>query len=141
MNIIIASDHAGFNLKSQIVAHYADKYCFTDCGTFSSESVDYPDFAHVLAEKTVQTGDFAILICGTGNGAAMTANKHAGIRAALCWKEEIAEMARRHNNANVLVLPARHVDNELAFKLIDLFFATPFEGGRHEKRVQKIDIR
>jgi ribose 5-phosphate isomerase B len=141
MNIIIASDHAGFNLKSQIIAHYIGKYSFVDCGTFSTESVDYPDFAHQLAEKTLQTGDFGILICGTGNGVAMTANKHTGIRAALCWKEEIAELARQHNNANVLILPARHIDNELAFKLIDLFFSTSFEGGRHEKRVQKIDIQ
>jgi len=141
MNIIIASDHAGFDLKSHIMAHYADRHLFTDCGTHSAESVDYPDFAHILAEKVLQTGDFGILICGTGNGVAMTANKHAGIRAAVCWKEDIAILARQHNNANVLVLPARHVDNKTAFKMIDLFFATPFEKGRHEQRVQKIDIR
>ncbi|MDR1113168.1 MAG: ribose 5-phosphate isomerase B [Bacteroidales bacterium] len=141
MNIIIASDHAGFNLKSQIMQHYADKYCFSDCGAFSAESVDYPDFAHQLVKKMLQTGNPGILICGTGNGMAITANKYAGIRAALCWKTEIAELARRHNNANVLVLPARHIDNELAFNLIDLFFTTSFEGGRHEKRVQKIDIQ
>ena len=110
-------------------------------GTYSSDSVDYPDFAHPLAEK-ISNGEnkYGILICGTGNGIGMTANKHANVRAALCWNVDIAALARQHNDANILVLPARFITEEDAFKVVETFFSTEFEGGRHQRRVEKINI-
>lgn len=141
MKIIIASDHAGYELKEHIIEHFNNEFEWENMGTFSSESVDYPDYAHPLAEK-VATGEYeyGILICGTGNGIGMTANKHPGIRAAICWNKEIAALARQHNNANILVLPARFIDENEAFDVVKTFFSTDFEGGRHQRRVEKINI-
>ena len=108
-------------------------------GADSAESVDYPDFAHPVAEAVEQgKAQMGILLCGTGNGVAMTANKHQGIRAALCWTEEVARLVRQHNDANVLAIPARFVSEALALAMVDIFIETPFEGGRHERRVRKI---
>lgn len=141
MKIIIASDHAGFELKERIKKQFSGEYEFEDLGTHSEESVDYPDFAHPLAEKVAQNPDqFGVLICGTGNGMVMTANKHANVRAGLCWSPEIAALARQHNNANVLVMPARFIPAETAFAIFETFFHTDFEGGRHERRVGKINL-
>lgn len=141
MKIIIASDHAGYELKESIIRHFANEYEWENMGTYSSESVDYPDFAHPLAEK-ISNGEnkYGILICGTGNGIGMTANKHANVRAALCWNVDIAALARQHNDANILVLPARFITEEDAFKVVETFFSTEFEGGRHQRRVEKINI-
>lgn len=141
MKIIIASDHAGYELKESIIKHFDSEFEWVNAGTYSSDSVDYPDYAHPLAEK-VAKGEYkyGILICGTGNGIGMTANKHAGVRAALCWNTEIAALARQHNDANVLVLPARFILKEDAFKIVEEFFSTAFEGGRHSRRVEKINI-
>ena len=142
MKVYIASDHAGFELKEAIKQHFSTQYEWEDFGTHSSESVDYPDFAHPLAEAVSKDPNArAILICGTGNGVAMTANKHANVRAALCWDKEIAALARQHNNANVLVMPARFILPETAFDLVETFFSTDFEGGRHQRRVEKINLR
>ncbi|MBO2524999.1 MAG: ribose 5-phosphate isomerase B [Bacteroidales bacterium] len=141
MKIIIASDHAGYELKESIIRHFANEFEWENMGTYSSESVDYPDFAHPLAEK-ISNGEnkYGILICGTGNGIGMTANKHANVRAALCWNVDIAALARQHNDANILVLPARFITEEDAFKVVETFFSTEFEGGRHQRRVEKINI-
>lgn len=142
MRIYIASDHAGFEMKEAIKQHFSVGFEWEDLGTHSSESVDYPDFAHPLAEAVAKSPEArAVLLCGTGNGVAMTANKHADVRAALCWNTEIAALARQHNNANVVVLPARFISAEEAFAIVSTFFNTPFEGGRHERRVNKINIR
>lgn len=142
MRVYIASDHAGYAMKEAIKRHFSDTFEWEDLGTHSSESVDYPDFAHPLAEAVAQSADArAVLLCGTGNGVAMTANKHADVRAALCWNTEIAALARQHNNANVVVLPARFIPEEEAFAIVSTFFNTPFEGGRHARRVEKINIR
>ncbi len=138
--ISIGCDHAGFDTKIKIVAFLQAKgYPVIDHGTFSNESVDYPDFVHPVAED-IESGEavYGIILCGSGNGTAMTANKHQGIRAALCWTEEIAALARQHNNANVLSIPARFVSIELAVKMTDVFLHTDFEGGRHVRRVHKI---
>jgi ribose 5-phosphate isomerase B len=110
-----------------------------DHGTYSNASTDYPDYAHKTAESVLANHDTGILICGSANGVCMTANKHQGIRAALCWTEEIASLARQHNNANILCIPARYVTLELAWKMVEVFLATEFEGGRHEGRVNKIN--
>lgn len=141
MKIIIASDHAGYELKESIIRHFANEFEWENMGTYSSESVDYPDYAHPLAEK-ISNGEnkYGILICGTGNGIGMTANKHANVRAALCWNVDIAALARQHNDANILVLPARFITEEDAFKVVETFFSTEFEGGRHQRRVEKINI-
>jgi ribose 5-phosphate isomerase B len=138
--VSIGADHAGFEAKGMIAAHLQEAgYAVIDHGTFSVDSVDYPDFVHPVAED-VTSGEarFGIIFCGSGNGTAMTANKHPGIRAALCWSEELAALARQHNNANVLSIPARFVSEELAMKMTDIFLITEFEGGRHERRVNKI---
>lgn len=138
--IAIGSDHAGFELKEAVKDLIKKQGCAVeDFGTHSSESADYPDFAHPVA-NAVEGGqaDLGILICGSANGVAMTANKHQGIRAAICWNEELASLARQHNNANVLCLPARFIDNALAFQITDRFLHSSFEGGRHERRVNKI---
>jgi ribose 5-phosphate isomerase B len=140
MKIAIGGDHAGFEYKQQLIKTLTEAGHETeDFGPYSDSSVDYPDFAHPLA-LSVEKGEneLGILICGSGNGVAITANKHQGIRAALCWTEELGALARQHNNANVLCLPARFVSFELAAAITDRFIKTPFEGGRHENRVNKI---
>jgi len=142
MKVYIASDHAGYEMKEAIKNHFSPEFEWEDLGTHSSESVDYPDYAHPLAEAVAKSSESrAVLLCGTGNGVAMTANKHADVRAALCWNTEIAALARQHNNANVVVLPARFISKEEAFAIVETFFNTLFEGGRHARRVEKINIR
>ena len=141
LKIAICSDHAGFELKQKIIGDLKAKNVdeIEDFGAFSTESCDYPDFAHPMAEA-VENGnfDFGISICGSGNGINMTANKHQGIRAALCWQPEIVALARQHNNANVISLPARFISEKEAIIMLDIFFSTDFEGGRHQKRIDKI---
>lgn len=141
--IAICSDHAGYELKSIIEGYLeANNLEFEDFGTFSAESCDYPDFAHPAA-RAVEEGKCypGIAMCGSGNGIAMTLNKHQGIRAALCWNTELASLARRHNDANVLVLPARFIDPALALQIVDTFLSTGFEGGRHQRRIDKIPVK
>ena len=140
MLIPIGCDHAGFELKETIQAYLTEKgYEVKDFGTHSDASIDYPDYAHPVAEIVENNpGMVGILLCGSGNGINMTANKHQGIRSALCWLPEIAKLAREHNDANVMALPARFIDEQAAFEMVDLFLSTPFEGGRHQKRVDKI---
>lgn len=137
--IPIGADHAGFELKEKIKA-YLEKagYEMKDFGTHSSESIDYPDYGHPVAEYIESNGGLGILICGSANGISMTANKHQGIRSAICWNLEITALARQHNDANIIALPARFVSDELAIEMVDTFLATEFEGGRHERRVNKI---
>jgi ribose 5-phosphate isomerase B len=140
MKIAIGGDHAGFTYKEEIKNMLVlNGHQVVDFGPFSDASVDYPDFAHPLA-SSVDKGesDFGILICGSGNGVAITANKHQGVRAALCWLTELGALARQHNNANVLCLPARFIALELAKEITQIFIDTAFEGGRHENRVNKI---
>lgn len=143
MKIAIASDHAGYALKLQVKAWLeAQGADVHDFGCYSSESCDYPDFAHPCAVAVENAEvDFGVILCGTGNGISMTANKHQGVRAALCWDVPLAELARQHNNANVLALPARFISEELAIKITEAFFRSDFEGGRHERRVQKIALK
>ena len=138
--IEIGNDHAGFDLKQVLVEYIKSKGIqVNDHGCYSADSVDYPDFGHAVAEALKNGAEkLGILICGSGNGINMTANKHKHIRAALCWNAEIAALARQHNNANVLTLPGRYISVEEAKKAVDAFLATEFEGGRHEKRVNKI---
>lgn len=141
--IAICSDHAGYELKSIIEGYLeANNLEFEDFGTFSAESCDYPDFAHP-AGRAIEEGKCypGIAMCGSGNGIAMTLNKHQGIRAALCWNTELASLARRHNDANVLVLPARFIDPALALQIVDTFLSTGFEGGRHQRRIDKIPVK
>ncbi len=141
MKLLIASDHAGYELKEAIKKHFISLYEWKDLGTYSSERADYSDFAHLLAEKIAhRESEFGILICGSGNGVAITANKHKDVRAALCWNTDIAQLARQHNDANILALPARFISVELALKMVQLFLTTPFEGGRHIERVKKINL-
>ena len=141
MKIYIGSDHAGVDLKALIKGRFEGRFEFEDMGTFTSESVDYPDFAHKVAEGVLADQEsLGILICGTGNGMAITANKHAGIRAALCWSPDIAALAKQHNNANIIVLPARFISSETAFETLESFFSAQFEGGRHQRRIDKINI-
>lgn len=141
MKVLIASDHAGFALKESLKRQFKSDMEFEDLGTASEESVDYPDFAHPLAEKIADgTYQYGVLICGTGNGMAMSANKHAGVRAGLCWSTEIATLVRQHNNANILVLPARFISQDEAFSVFRTFFNTDFEGGRHQRRIDKINL-
>lgn len=140
MKIALGSDHAGYELKNEVIANLTELGHETqDFGTYGTDSVDYPDFAHPVAEG-VEKGafDFGIVICGSGNGINMTVNKHQGIRSALCWTVELAELARLHNNANVLALPARFIDEDVALACVEKFISTSFEGGRHENRVNKI---
>ena len=139
----ICCDHAGFPLTQFVVQWLEENgYEFKDFGTYSPESCDYPDFAHPLAEA-IEAGECypGIAICGSGNGIAMTLNKHQGIRAALCWSPDIAELGRQHNDANVLVMPGRFVTNHIAASILKKFFSTPFEGGRHQRRVEKIPVK
>ena len=140
--VAIGCDHAGFEMKEYLKKELVKKgYSVKDFGTHSADSMDYPDVVHPLAgfllgDETMK----GILICGSANGVAMTANKHAHIRAALCWKEEIASLARRHNNANIICLPARFVSNEEAALMVAVFLSTDFEGGRHATRVGKMEV-
>ncbi len=138
--IAIGCDHAGFDCKEDLISFLeGEKMEFRDFGTFNKDSVDYPDFAHPVADA-VESGDysFGVLLCGSANGVAIAANKHQGIRAAICWGEELAELARKHNNANILCIPARFVRDGDAEKMLDIFMNTEFEGGRHALRVDKI---
>jgi len=141
MNIAIGGDHAGYELKEIVKSKLIAKgNAVKDFGTHSLDSVDYPDFAHPLSTSVEsKENELGILICGSANGVAMTANKHQGIRAAICWTEEIAALARQHNNANVLCLPARFIAEGLALKIVNTFLSTDFEGGRHANRVNKIN--
>ena len=142
-SIVIASDHAGYDLKKIIIKHLEilgiEK--IHDCGTNSSESCDYPDYGHLLAEA-YETGNYniGISICGSGNGINMTVNKHQKMRSALCWNVEISGLARSHNDANICSLPARFVNDKLAIEIVDKFLSTDFEGGRHQRRKEKIPI-
>ena len=138
ISIAIGGDHAGFEYK-KILIDFLKEHTVKDFGTYSTDSVDYPDFAHPVA-SAVENNEFdlGILICGSANGVAITANKHQGIRAAICWNGELAELARSHNNANILCIPARFVSTELAKEITFKFINSTFEGGRHANRVSKI---
>lgn len=142
MKIALCSDHAGYELKSIIEGYLESQDIeYEDFGTFSTDSCDYPDFAHPAAEAIEEGRCYpGIAICGTGNGIGMTLNKHQGIRAALCWNADLARLARQHNDANCLVLPGRFIDPATAINLVDIFLNTKFEGGRHERRVAKIPV-
>ena len=140
--IALAADHAGFKHKESIKKFLAEQgySVIHDFGTQSEESVDYPDFIHPLAEAVKNHEyDFGIIFCGSGNGVSITANKHKGIRSAICWLRELAELARGHNNANVCAIPARYISEEEAKEIVFAFITTEFEGGRHERRVNKIE--
>lgn len=140
MKIFIGNDHAGTSYKQAICEYLEQKgHTVHNFGTDSDSSVDYPDFIHPVAQAVEEEDTLGIIICGSGNGAAMTANKHPKIRAALCWTKEITALARQHNNANILSIPARFVALPQALEMVDTFLQTPFEGGRHQKRVVKID--
>jgi len=138
LKIAIGADHAGFDYKQSLIEALNGAEV-KDFGTYSDASADYPDFAHPVA-VAVESGEFnfGILVCGSGNGVAITANKHQGIRAAICWNEELAERARSHNDANIVCIPARHISIEEAKKIVEIFLSTAFEGGRHANRVNKI---
>jgi ribose 5-phosphate isomerase B len=139
-SIAIGADHAGFKLKTVIADYLRSKgHTVEDFGAFSEQSVDYPDFAHPVA-NAIEEGkvNYGVLICGSANGISMAANKHKGIRAAVCWNKEVAELARLHNDANIISLPARFISDDEAKACVDVFFATAFEGGRHANRVNKI---
>ena len=140
MLIPIGSDHAGFETKQILIAHLIQLgYEVKDYGCYSDQSIDYPDYAHPVAEHIeANPGSLGILLCGSGNGISMTANKHQGIRCALCWTAEIAELARQHNDANIISLPARFISVEEAKQMVEMFLNTAFEGGRHATRVAKI---
>lgn len=140
MKISIGADHAGYDFKMKL-SEILEKegHQITDRGTYNEDSVDYPDFAHPVADDvSAKSADLGILICGSANGVAMAANKHADVRAAICWNEELATLARSHNNANILCLPARFIPFDLAEKITHMFLSGSFEGGRHERRVNKI---
>ena len=139
MKITIGCDHAGVEYKSKIVEFLEKEgYQVLDVGTHGTESVDYPDYAHKVAEEVLAGANFGVLICGSGNGVSMAANKHKGIRAALCWNEEITKLARQHNDANIISIPARFMSLETSTQIIKTFLTEPFEGGRHQRRVEKI---
>lgn len=139
--IPIASDHGGFAMKQFLISKLVEEgYEVKDYGTYSTESVDYPDYIHPLA-SAIEKGEFplGIILCGSGNGAQMTANHHHNVRAALCWNVELARLARQHNDANILALPGRFIPFELAWEMVQVFLKTDFEGGRHARRVEKIE--
>ena len=139
MNISIGNDHAGVDYKNYIIKNLEEKYNIVNHGTDDINSVDYPDFAHpVSLDIDNRKSDLGVLICGSGTGVAMTANRHKKVRAALCWSEEIAKLAKQHNNANVVCIPARFISKEKALQIVKSFIDTKFEGGRHERRVNKI---
>lgn len=142
MKISIGNDHAGTDYKIAIVNFLkSEGYDVTNYGTDTKDSVDYPDFVHPVAEDVEnKNADYGVIVCGSGNGASMTANKHQKVRSALCWSKEIAELARRHNNANILSIPARFTSIQQAIDMVKIFLNTDFEGGRHKKRVDKIAI-
>jgi ribose 5-phosphate isomerase B len=141
MKISIGSDHAGFQLKQEIINYLkALNFVINDRGCYSEDRVDYPDFGHTVAIDIIEhNADLGILICGSGNGINMAANKHAGIRSALCWNREIAQLAKAHNNANIIALPARFISKDVAISCVEDFIKTPFEGGRHQDRIVKIN--
>ena len=140
MKINISSDHAGFKLKESIINYLSNNHEINDLGPFSEESVDYPDFAHKLVKDLISNKiPIGILICGSANGISMAANKHKDIRAAVCWNKELAVLAKQHNDANILSLPARFVEENQALEIVDSFIDTNFEGGRHLRRVNKIN--
>jgi len=143
MKISIGNDHAGTEYKQAIVKHLESKgFNVQNYGTNSKDSVDYPDFVHPVAHDVEENKvDFGILICGSGNGVSMTANKHQGVRAALCWNKEIAALTRQHNNANIICIPARYTAMQQAIEMVDTFLETSFEGGRHQNRIDKIPIK
>ena len=138
--IAIGSDHAGFDYKEDLISFLeAKEIPYQDFGTHSKDSVDYPDFAHPVATAVDEgKSGVGVLICGSANGVAITANKHQDIRAAICWQTEIAQLSREHNNANIICLPARYISLPMAEEMVNVFLKTPFAGGRHEKRVRKI---
>src|SRR3569833_281963 len=138
LRIAIGSDHAGLEYK-EAIAKWLDDDQLKDFGTYSPDSADYPDFAHPVA-SAVENGefDYGILVCGSANGVAITANKHQGIRAAICWNEELASLARKHNDANIVCIPARFISTEEAERIVKIFLSTAFEGGRHATRVNKM---
>jgi ribose 5-phosphate isomerase B len=140
IKVAIGADHAGFHYKELLNAMLTEAgYEVKDFGTFTESSVDYPDFAHPVAAAVESDAyNFGVLVCGSANGVAITANKHQGIRAAICWEQEIATLARQHNNANIICIPARFVPEDLAKDMVKTFLNTPFEGGRHGSRVEKI---
>lgn len=142
MTISIGNDHAGVEYKFAIIKHLESKgYTVTNYGTDTEDSVDYPDFVHPVANDVEQNkADFGIIVCGSGNGANMTANKHQGVRSALCWNREIVELARQHNNANILSVPARFTARQQVIDMVDTFLETAFEGGRHQNRINKIPV-
>lgn len=140
--IAIGSDHAGYELKETLKRYMEEKgYKMEDHGTYSNDSTDYPEYAHAVANSVAEKNDVeqGILICGSGNGISMSANKHSGVRAALCWDKEVAILARKHNDANIVALPARFITTEDAKSIVDAFVEEEFEGGRHQRRVDKID--
>ena len=141
IKIQIGSDHAGFELKSKIIAFLTEAgFKVKDFGCYSTDSMDYPDVAHPVADAVLsEEGSLGILICGSGNGVCLTANKHSGIRAALCWLPELGALARQPNNATILGLPARFIDTETAYEIVASYLSATFEGGRHQNRVSKID--
>ena len=140
IKVAIGSDHAGFDLKEKLISKYANKYTFVDEGTYSNDSVDYPDFGHkvgiLVSNKEV---DYGIVICGSGIGISIAANKIKGVRAALCTTSEHSKLSRLHNNANILAIGSRLTDENNIFEIVDVFFKTEFEGGRHQDRIEKID--
>lgn len=138
--VALGADHAGFEYKEFLKKAMSEKgIAVQDFGTYSSESADYADFAHPVSNAVAEAGSaFGILICGSANGVAMTANKHQKIRAGLCWTPEVAKLVRQHNDANIVCIPARFVDQKTALEMVDIFMSTRFEGGRHERRVNKI---
>lgn len=140
MKLSIGNDHAGTDYKNKIVAYLEQLgHQVKNYGTNANDSVDYPDFVHPVAQDVeAHNADLGIIICGSGNGANMTANKHQGVRSALCWNQEIVALARQHNNANVLSIPARFVSEQEALEFVKVFLETPFEGGRHQNRIDKI---
>ena len=139
MKITIGSDHAGVDYKQKISKYLRNQnHNVKDVGAFGKESVDYPDYAHLVSKDVSEQKSLGILICGSGNGVSMAANKHKKIRAALCWNKEISKLARQHNDANIISLPARFLSINECIELVEIFINEPFEGGRHEKRVKKI---
>ena len=140
MKIAIGCDHAGYELKEKLKEHLEGlNHVILDCGTYSETSVDYPDFGHAVGKEINSNNiKLGVLICGSGNGISMVANKYKNVRAALCWTPEIAELAIKHNNANILALPARYITDQEGLQILNTFLSTEFEGGRHERRVNKI---
>jgi ribose 5-phosphate isomerase B len=142
MKISIGSDHAGFDLKEEVIKYLKEKgHNVSDKGTYNCERADYPDFGHAVANSVVSSEtEVGIVICGSGNGINMSVNKHKGVRGALCWNAEVAALAKQHNDANILALPARFLNKNEAISCVDAFLSATFEGGRHQDRIEKIDI-